>query len=82
MLSTSYNTANHLLFNNDCSHGPQRHPWPQCGFCYYSPLYRGNYSHLYWRFNLQNSFLLYNQFKTFLLLLVMLLFRNSINQSI
>jgi len=57
-------SSNHLLFNNDCSHGPQRHPWPQCGFYYYSPLYRGNYSRLYWRFNLKNCFLLYNQFKT------------------
>jgi len=45
-------SSNHLPFNNDCSHGPQRCPWPQCGFYYYSSLFRGNYSRLYWRYNL------------------------------
>jgi len=75
-------SSNHLLFNNDCSHGPQRCPWPRCGFYYYSPLYRGNYSRLYWRFNLKNCFLLPNKIQNCPLLLVMLLFRNSINQSI
>jgi len=55
---------NLFLFNNDCSHEPQHCPWPQCGFYYYSSLIRGNYSRLYWRYNLKNSFLLYIKFKT------------------
>jgi len=73
---------NLLLFNNNCSTRTLTLFVTTSGFLLISSLIRRNYSHLYWRYNSNISFLLHIKFKIGICYYWCTFCRNSINQSI